>query len=470
MNTFQGGKFMRNPTIVPVALFALLVLVAAPAWAAVDHSQFVKGPLQTAPDVTKKCIQCHEDAAEDMMKTTHWTWKSKQEIPGKGMVERGKKNAINNFCINISANWPRCTSCHAGYGWKDASFDFTDKTKVDCLMCHDTTGTYEKEPKGAGMPKEGVDLLHVAQNVGKPSRKNCGDCHFYGGGGEGVKHGDLDSSLLDATSDYDVHMGKDGADFTCQDCHKTENHSIKGNAMVVSPGGNDHLKCTDCHDARPHKESLVNGHTDTVACQTCHIPRFAKSLPTKLYWDWSQAGQDIEIDATMKQYGMPTCAKKKGSFVWGKNIAPQYRWYNGTGGAYLLGEKIDPGEVALLSWPVGDIGDAKSKIYPFKLHKGKQIYDKKNEYLIVPHLFGKGGYWKTYDWDSASKQGMETVGLPYSGEYGFAETAMYWKLNHMVVPGDKALGCLDCHGDSGRLDWEALGYEGDPMKSGGRKL
>ena len=23
--------------------------------------------------------------------------------------------------------------------------------------------------------------------------------------------------------------------------------------------------------------------------------------------------------------------------------------------------------------------------------------------------------------------------------------------------------CLDCHGDNGRMDWQALGYKGDPM-------
>jgi hypothetical protein len=33
----------------------------------------------------------------------------------------------------------------------------------------------------------------------------------------------------------------------------------------------------------------------------------------------------------------------------------------------------------------------------------------------------------------------------------------------MVVPAEKALNCLDCHGDNGRMDWQALGYSGDPM-------
>ncbi len=108
----------------------------------------------------------------------------------------GKQDIINNFCIATSSNWPRCTSCHIGYGWKDASFDFEDPTNIDCLVCHDQTGTYKKSPTGAGMPEENVDLLKVAQSVGPTKKENCGACHFNGGGGTGVKHGDLDESLL----------------------------------------------------------------------------------------------------------------------------------------------------------------------------------------------------------------------------------------------------------------------------------
>jgi hypothetical protein len=64
---------------------------------------------------------------------------------------------------------------------------------------------------------------------------------------------------------------------------------------------------------------------------------------------------------------------------------------------------------------------------------------------------------------------MKVAGLPYSGKYGWAETRMYWKVNHMVVPKDKALGCADCHSKGGRLDWKALGYDGDPRDAYRRK-
>jgi hypothetical protein len=160
--------------------------------------------------------------------------------------------------------------------------------------------------------------------------------------------------------------------------------------------------------------------------------------------------------------------KKKGHFTWGKKIVPEYAWYNGTAGAYQLGQKIDPTKVTELSYPIGERGDAESKIYPFKVHTGKQIYDTKNMYFITPKVFGfkgdKDAYWKNFDWNKAAAAGMASSGLDFSGEYDFAPSIMYWRINHMVSPKEQALGCLDCHGDEGRLDWEKLGYEGDPLR------
>ena len=103
--------------------------------------------------------------------------------------------------------------------------------------------------------------------------------------------------------------------------------------------------------------------------------------------------------------------------------------------------------------------------------RGRQIYDAVNNYLIIPKLFGENGYWKANDWNLASQLGMQEIHLDYSGQYGFVETAMYWPINHMVAPKEKALKCTNCHGKKGdRLDWEALGYDGDAMVKKGRKL
>jgi hypothetical protein len=178
-------------------------------------------------------------------------------------------------------------------------------------------------------------------------------------------------------------------------------------------------------------------------------------------WDWSTAGQDIPEDP--HEY-----LKIKGSFVYERNFMPDYAWYNGNADRYILGDEIDPDEVTVLNQPLGSIDDPTAKIYPFKVHTAKQIYDSELNILLQPKTVGEGGYWTDFDWDQAARLGAEASGIPYSGNYGFAETEMYWVLTHMVQPKENALQCADCHSEDGRMDWEALGYYGDPMKWGSR--
>ncbi len=429
-----------------------------------DHSALLTGPYESGSDVTAACLECHEEAAFDVMKTVHWTWESEPvEVPGHdGLVTTiGKKNQINNFCIGSQGNEKKCMSCHAGYGWEDdRTFDFNNPLNVDCLICHADTNIYAKGDYG--YPAEGVDLAAAAQSVRRPERDNCGYCHFDGGGGNGVKHGDLDRSLVFPSENVDVHMGSN--DMECIDCHQTEDHLVKGRMISVSVEGENQVYCTDCHSAVPHEDERLNEHTDAVACQTCHIPSGAVKDPTKMFWDWSTAGQDLPEDHL-------TYLKIKGSFVYENDIKPTYQWYDETVDyRYLLGDKIDPSQPTLLNPPGGDISDPDSKIFPFKIHVAKQPFDTVNNVLIQPLTAGEGGFWTTFDWPSALKLGAERTGIDYSGEYGFAETWMWWPITHMVKPASEALQCAECHSDDGRLDWKALGYPGDPMVWGGRDV
>ena len=450
--------------VIPLLIF---VFMGAGSTIPEDHSQFIEGPFSNPKEVTETCLMCHDGVDKDIMKTRHWNWLG-DEYPDRhgNMVRIGKQNFINNFCIAVPSNWPRCTSCHISYGWKDMSFDFTDGNSIDCLICHDQTGTYKKTPTGAGMPDPDVDLLKVAQSVGRSKAENCSACHFNGGGGTGVKHGDMDNSLLNPTPDIDIHMG--GIGFTCSDCHAGEDHQILGASHGSMAAGVNHINCEDCHSDKPHERKSLNKHGRSVACETCHIPAFAREEPTKTWWDWSTAGQDRE--PKLDKYGMPAYDKKKGDFIWEKNVVPEYRWYNGQADYYMFGQKIDPSKTVSLNRLSGNIDDIKAKITPFKLMRGKQIYDSGNNYLIVPKLFGEDGFWKTFDWDNSARLGMATVDLDYSGNYGFVETEMFWPVNHMVAPADKALKCTACHfkGKANLLDWEALGYDGDPVRNGGR--
>ena len=488
-----------------------------------DHKELVNLPDNPDPvAVTKECLRCHDKAAEDMLTSAHWRWQgpSPYTVGREKRVDMGKAtNTINNFCVALPSNWPRCTSCHAGYGWKDADFDFTDKTKMDCLVCHDTTMTYRKVPTDAGLPYPQLNLKEIAQKVGKPNRKNCGDCHFSGGGGDAVKHGDMNGVLYWPSKSCDVHMG--GMDFQCQECHTTNNHRISGRSLSL-PVAEGSRTCEDCHTAEPHKlvdngnQGLLNHHLNRhvkhLYCQTCHSPVYSKCRPTKVWWDWSKAG-DKKRKPKKDKYGMPDYAWNKGEFIWKESVKPEYMWYNGNVRRHLLGDKINPDGVTRITEPVGNVWDEKSRIFPFKPMRGKQMADAKNNVMIVPHLFGPGGYWKTLDWQKAFEDGMKAAGLEYSGEYKWVDTEMYWGLHHETMPAKSALGCAQCHesltGDltcqrchqdnrnhdfkklsQAGTDWEwmksqgrdvseyigrtdylnfkSLGYQGDPILTGGR--
>jgi len=450
-----------------------------------DHSKFeeLKQSFKTGPDVTKACLTCHTEASKQLHKTKHWNWKFTN--PDTDEVV-GKKTVVNNFCLTITSNQPRCTSCHIGYGWKDDSFDFSAEDKVDCLVCHDTTDTYKKFPTAAGHPNytekefpkgskkiwKVADLTDVAQKVGKTRRENCGVCHFYGGGGDGVKHGDLDSSMTNPDKNLDVHMGVDGLNFACSECHTTDGHDVKGSRYnpvakdthgIDIPGRDDQSRatCESCHGATPHPLTLnnkINDHTDKVACATCHIPTYARGgVASKMWWDWTTAGKK---DADGKQIvikdskGNVTYDTKKGDFRWAEHVQPEYAWLSGNVRYKQLDEKINPDAVVELNTFSGSYDDPDARIWPFKVMRGKQPYDKGNNTLALLHLFGKdkAAYWKTFDWDSAITAAMKEGGANYSGEYGFIETSMHMPLAHMVPPKDQSLGCAECHSKTGRLD------------------
>lgn len=432
-----------------------------------DHSLLFEGlALTDGPAVTRACLACHEDAAHELMRTSHWLWLGPEETPpGRSEPIRiGKRNVLNNFCISIEGNWRTCTACHAGYGWTTADFDFTDPYRVDCLICHDRSGTYIKA--NGGLPAEDVDLLVAAKSVGRTSRDNCGACHFSGGGGDAVKHGDLDLSLARPSERVDVHMGRH--DFVCTDCHVTEGHAIPGKLLSVNTQHTLGAGCARCHGEEPHGNARLDAHVASIACQTCHIPEVARTQATKIAWDWSTAGREGYEDDPHRYL------KIKGSFVYARNLVPEYAWYNGQSRRYLNGDAIDPNEVTPISAPLGDIDDARAKIWPFKIHRAKQPYDVAHGRLIVLRTSGPDGFWEHFDWEKAARLGGESSGMEFSGQLGFAETEMHWPLNHMVAPKERALQCTDCHsedgrGGHGRLDWQRLGYAGDPAFVTGRR-
>ena len=522
--------------------------ILPPAEPTADHTQFeiLKQEFKSGPEVTAACLTCHTEASKQIMQTSHWTWicpRAREELAEKqGRVVGKGEHVINNFCIALASNEPRCTSCHAGYGWKDQSFDFENETLVDCLVCHaqplpdeviagtDKPRTYKKYPTDAGhpvyQPKEWPkgsgnvwqppDLSLFAQYIGKPTRDNCGTCHFFGGGGEGVKHGDMDVTLSKPTGAIDVHMNAfDGpveGGFRCTQCHTTRNHRISGRCFTIPAvderdyvvRGIEHplIACESCHTTTPHKSDFaakLNDHTDKVSCQTCHVPYIAPEKATKMWWDWELAGRVSEsgkpvvekqpilpegVDAaTLTEAELAAYAKEdvyngqKGSFIWARRATPEYYWFNGDVSHTFIGDVIDDKTPARdipnvrtgkydhinLDDPIvrinvlhGDYDDPRSRIWPAKIHRGRQLYDPQTKMLIVPKLFPNGpdaseAYWKAYDWPRAIAAGMTYINHEWSGEYAWIQTEMAWPLKHMVVPKENALTCVECHSPEGRL-------------------
>jgi octaheme c-type cytochrome (tetrathionate reductase family) len=438
-------------------------------WNTTDHSKHeaLKGEFHSGTDITKACLSCHSEAADQFHKTIHWTWQASAD---GSEADFGKASySLNNFCISANGMEDKgCMSCHPGWGKST-----TDG--VNCLNCHSRTKMNFDEADAdlrAFMAEGDEDSLEIAaeirselqaaaQNIGKPQRQNCGGCHFIGGGGDGVKHGDLDTSLTKPTKSLDVHMGTDGQNFDCVRCHTTSLHNIAG--RVYTRPASTHRKslieddlitkitCESCHSSTPHtKGSKANDHTDRVACQSCHIPEMARELPTKMTWDWSQAGKlkDGKPYMTEDEFGQHDYMTIKGQFKWAKNVKPEYFWYNGTIRSLTAKDAIDPGKPVALSHPEGSPDDPDSRIYPFKIHRGKQPYDKVHKTLLVPLLSGPNGYWKTLDWQDAFERGQKAVGLPYSGQFDFVETSYVFPTTHMVAPKENVVACTECHARS----------------------
>ena len=484
-----------------------------------DHTQFpiLQREFTSGPEVTAACLTCHTEADDQMMHSIHFKWEFDNEHTGQHL---GKSVVVNSFCGNVAGNEPRCTSCHAGYGWEDMStppprqstvgtgWDITlprptpaskQNNAVDCLACHDRSGQYTKAatlschppmspvPEGlktiTGADAWAVDLKQAAQSVGMPGRENCGNCHFYGGGGDNVKHGDLSSALYNPTKEVDVHMATDGLNFTCSTCHVTDKHTWAGSrydVLASDPHGTgkpgerrDVATCESCHGNEPHpvggnpllvaKGMKLNDHTNKIACQTCHIPEFARGgVATKTLWDWSTAGQ-LDDGKIIKRHEytqadgkeLHTYLSTKGDFDWGEDVVPFYSWFNGQVEYTTADAIIDPSQTVEINRIGGVLGEEGARIWPFKRMIGRQAYDSGNNKLAYSHVWGPEtdtAFWTNFDWANAVEAGMKAAGQEYSGEYGFVDTHMYWPITHMVAPATEALDCKSCHAKDGRLE------------------
>lgn len=434
-------------------------------WTTTDHSKHaaLQKTFKSGEEITQACISCHSEAAEQFKQTIHWNWIGYTDENGKKLGKAG--DSLNNFCISTNnMNDKKCAICHTGWNGKQGG--------INCLNCHsgkkinwgEAFADYQvfaesDDPDEIQIAGEiQAEIQAAAQDIGLPTRQNCGECHFKGGGGDAVKHGDLDTSLTKPNKALDVHMGTDGQNFECTRCHTTVRHHVAGRIYsrpafqerksLIENDLTAKITCESCHSSTPHEPGhKANDHTDKVACQSCHIPEFARSQPTKMSWDWSAAGK-LKDGKPYKEKGPSGTIDYmsiKGTMVWEKNVRPEYAWFNGAMKTLTVKDTIDPTQVVAVSQPMGSPQDPNARIFPFKVHRGKQPYDKVHKTMLAPMLSGDDGYWTTFDWQRALSTGMQAMNLPYSGEFDFARTSYVFPTTHMVAPKENVVACTECH-------------------------
>ena len=85
-------------TITYVATVIILSFYAT-CHAGVDHSEFIETQYLTGEDVTRSCLECHEETAMEFMDTAHWMWSGQTPYLKRHEADNhlGKINLINDY-------------------------------------------------------------------------------------------------------------------------------------------------------------------------------------------------------------------------------------------------------------------------------------------------------------------------------------------------------------------------------------
>lgn len=404
----------------------------------------IPGPFTTSAEANQQCITCHETQANDLRKSIHWSWE-RERVIGDQATRSQKGTDLTRFGLEAAANPTACRRCHISILPQEQPVSQAPLTGINCLICHDTTGTYQPEVQG-------TELEKIVRTVGEPSARNCQSCH------------DQQCGLTpdpDKIITADVHLQRHG--FTCQRCHPGNGHHEFKRTLAKTTGLAKTEGCASCHTQAPHLLARLNQHATLIGCQSCHIPEYGNNSPAVISWNWLLS----DSQETIYQEGNILLTDQ--GFTLGQNVTPLYFWDNGAEKVYTRGERIQPEQTTLLQGP-GPRTPA-SKIMPFTVQYGIQLYDSKYRYLISPKLSqAEAPFLNTGKRNLSIKEGMAAIRLPYSGQYGFTTTASFRRLNHGVVQADEALGCMDCHGASSMFNWQNLGYEKDPWASDSKQL
>ena len=415
-------------------------------------------------DYPDNCLECHQKEAEEISQSTHYQWEGQAPdmVNGTGILQGKLNNAVNSYCVHILGNWPVCGGCHAGRG-KRPDDPEADQRNIDCLVCHSVAYAEARTRLDDGSIGVEHPTDEMVRAAGRPARANCLKCHAYAGGGNGVKRGDLSYELVDNTSArFDVHMNMNGTNLSCQRCHDFQAHRVIGKGSDIRPTDDPargaEVSCTTCHAEMAdtgHERDTINTHTARVACQSCHIPIYAK-VPTETDRDWRTHHDGT--DATTCSDGTP-CPGHPLTMK-AENLVPAYKWWDRRSDNVLLYDDASRTyDTALNTYPTSrPLGDVtEGKLYPFKYKTASQPITSDDQRLIAldtyVYLMGNGNV------TEAVTSGLANMGYAVNEPYEWITTDTYQLLNHGVEPSARALSCSACHDNTNRMDLQGeLGY------------
>lgn len=209
-----------------------------------------------------------------------------------------------------------CGQCHIGGMYGPPSdlmmpLSVNDENRwnaVDCLICH--SGTYDMNQRvvvkdDVGFRWNQDRSMKSAMGIARPTADTCLRCHQHNLGGDTYENnagakatGTKNPRILHAWTKrgtpfhpkHDVHSK---AGLQCLDCHQPLGHKIPRGKDGVDLVSNDlpetEVSCLKCHSNAPHvrnreTRAMLNGHTERVACQTCHITRLQKNSVVLMDW------------------------------------------------------------------------------------------------------------------------------------------------------------------------------------------
>jgi len=416
------------------------------------------------------CQRCHAAEANEVLGSVHYQMKGSAAEMVNGQAQQGKiiqrdgsgniiagTSAMNAYCVNVLGNWGGCSGCHVGLGAEPTA---TNSSNIDCLMCHQKNYKRIKinglfQPDTANMC---IDMNTAVRTVHKPKRDNCLQCHAVGGGGDNFKRGDMalaHKSTTDTT--FDRHMATTGGNLVCQDCHTTTQHRIAGRGTDLRPlDSTTAVNCSTsaCHPTKlnssGHATTGVNKHVGRVACQSCHIPKYAKNASDTPATEATETHRDWTVPEwnTAKNRWEPTGTKAN-------NLTPKYLHWDGTSWGYNLKDPavFDSKTGAYqVSRPQGGINDADSKLYPFKYKTAKQAYAGSLNMLIA---IDTSKYWAMpvppyaptqADISATVAAGLMNMGYSATTPFSWVTTDEYQLITHEVpTASNNVLACTQCH-------------------------